>query len=102
MLWIWMLACSPSVTSEGPPFQLGERQCVAGEVTEVLDAGSYTYIAYTDAEGHPGWWVTLSSSTQPELGEQAHFVQLAQEQDFHSARLERDFSTLGFGFVGPC
>lgn len=122
MLWSLLLACgsqstvSQSTVSQNavtqstvtqstvaaPPFELGERLCSVGRVTEVLDAESYTYIAFVSPEGDAHWLATLSSSTIPELGENASFVMVAQKSNFRSARLEREFSTLSFGFVGPC
>lgn len=97
------LACdAPKAQVQSAPFELGERICLSGQVTDVLDAGSYTYLGWLDDEGEQRWLATLSSSTIPALGSQASFVQLGERQDFHSARLERDFSRLGFGFSGPC
>ncbi len=103
MLLKLTLACdAPQTRVHGAPFELGERLCLSGQVNEVLDAGSYTYLGWLDEEGEQRWLATLSSSTIPGPGSQASFVQLGEREDFRSARLERDFSRLGFGFSGPC
>ncbi|MFT5587755.1 MAG: hypothetical protein ACI9VR_005368 [Cognaticolwellia sp.] len=117
MLWSLLLACgSQSTVSQGtvsqgtvsqgtvsaPPFELGERLCTGGRVTEILGAESYTYIAFVSPDGVPHWLATLSSSTIPEVGQNASFVEVAQQENFHSARLEREFLTLSFGFVASC
>lgn len=98
-----LLACGgPSSAEPRAPFELGERLCLSGQVTELLDAGSYTYIGWLDEQGEQRWLATLSSSTLPPPGSRASFVQLGEREGFRSARLERDFSLLGFGFSGPC
>lgn len=100
-----LLASAPASSSHasgGPPFTRDGRQCERGEITEVLPAGPYSYIAYTTAEGEARWLASLALRDAPAPGSTADFVRYGTRQGFHSNRLGRDFPVLFFGHLGTC
>lgn len=68
----------------------------AGVVEERLEAGSYTYLAVRDASALR-WIAVMGPGEAPGRTVQVHA--LGVRNDFHSARLDRDFDELVFATV---
>lgn len=93
-------ATSGTAAPAGPPMQRVPRHCETGVVAEVLQAGVYTYVRYSTQDGGERWMATLK--TEPEMGATAGFVRFGEQKDFRSARLDRRFDHLDFGYIGSC
>lgn len=93
-------AASPAPGGAGPlaAFTLAPdaRYAFAGEVVEVLDAGSYAYLRVRSEVGER--WVATLAATRPEASRVTVRV-IGEADHFHSARLGRDFTSLAFGLV---
>lgn len=72
------------------------RYAFAGEVVEVLDAGSYAYLRVRGDAGER--WVATLAATRPDASRVTVRV-IGEADHFHSARLDRDFTQLAFGLV---
>ncbi|ACY16827.1 hypothetical protein [Haliangium ochraceum] len=68
-----------------------------GTVRERLPAGGYTYMDVRTNTDDSRWVVTLGEGE--DAGQRVRVHNLGVRHDFHSARLERDFSLLVFGIV---
>ncbi|MED5369694.1 MAG: hypothetical protein VX899_01650 [Myxococcota bacterium] len=101
-IWILTACLGQQKPRESAPFERMAPACEAGVVTQVLDAGSYRYLAYETPAGEARWIATLALGAEPALGSAHDFVRYGQEQGFHSARLDRSFNLLFFGFSGDC
>jgi hypothetical protein len=72
---------------------------VDGEVIERLPAGSYVYLrVVANGEAH---WVAALTSLTPKNVTRARVHVFGRANDFHSARLGRDFAELWFAAVQP-
>jgi hypothetical protein len=94
---------SPAPGAHGGPGPLAAftlapdaRYAFAGEVVEVLDAGSYAYLRVRGEAGER--WVATLAATRPEASRVTVRV-IGEADHFHSARLGRDFTALAFGLV---
>lgn len=105
-----LIGCLPAASSaesaesaegSGPPMRRVARQCEAGVVAEVIDAGPYTYIRYQRTGAPTDRWL-VSLHTAATLGEMRDFVWYGEQTDFSSARLGRTFPHLTFGHLGRC
>ena len=72
------------------------RYTFDGDVAEVLDAGTYTYLRVR-APGSDRWVATLTA-TRPSA-ERVTVRVIGESPCFHSSRLDRDFTDLAFGIV---
>ena len=70
-----------------------------GSVAERLSAGSYTYLRIVDFAGVSSWIVTVGRGLP--VGSRAHVASFGAREDFRSARLQRTFEHLDFGWVTP-
>lgn len=104
MVLLALLACAAEVETSvsSPPFERQPRRCEAGVISEVLPAGPYSYVGYTNPDGEQRWLASLALQEAPALGESAEFIRYGQREAFHSDRLDRDFPVLFFGFLGSC
>ncbi|UJR78945.1 hypothetical protein [Sandaracinus amylolyticus] len=105
-----VLALTYAITGEAPPparatnpfaesrLDASDRYELAGDVVSRLDAGSYVYFEIRDARGAHHWVATLAV-TAPDHAHHVAASILGRARDFHSARLDRQFETLLFGFV---
>ena len=84
--------------AEVDPPRPGEAELV-GEVRERLAAGSYTYLAVSDASGAARWVVTMKRGFS--VGDRVQVKNLGTRRDFHSKRLGRRFDEVVFGVVRP-
>jgi hypothetical protein len=69
----------------------------SGRVEERLPAGSYLYLRVRDPAGARHWVATLTSTAS--AADEVQVRIFARSEDFHSKRLDRDFSPLLFGTV---
>jgi len=69
----------------------------AGVIRERLDAGSYTYLLVTTADGRERWVVTLGEGAP--VGSNVDIVNMGLRHDFRSRRLARTFDRLVFAIV---
>lgn len=72
--------------ADAPPVD----RTMAGEVAEVLPAGSYTYFRTADGR----WAVVLGAG--PAVGDRVLARVFAEKNDFRSRRLDRTFAALRF------
>jgi hypothetical protein len=87
-----VLACGPSAM----PFERTEKTVVEGVVTQVLQAGPYTYVHVSRRDG--AFWVATLQQDPP-VGSDVRVTVWGRKTEFHSKRLERTFDQLAFGMV---
>jgi hypothetical protein len=91
---------NPNAAAAGvasPPFErLNEPRRFSGVVREVLAAGSYGYVRVESDTGDR-WVATLGSRSV--VGSAVDVTVFGARDTFHSRRLDRWFSPLGFGVV---
>ncbi len=73
-------------------------QTLDGLVHEILAAGSYTYVR-VGASGTDGAWAVVLGSLEASVGDRLALHVHGTRTDFHSRRLDRDFSELFFARV---
>lgn len=71
----------------------------AGRVSDLMHAGSYTYLYVTLADGSARWVVTMTRGI--ELDADVTVSNMGVQHDFHSKRLDYSFDELVFGVVRP-
>lgn len=69
----------------------------SGRVSEVMRAGSYSYLYVTLENGSARWVVTMSRGI--ELDADVIVKNMGTQRDFHSKRLDYSFDELVFGVV---
>lgn len=75
-------------------FTLPQPERLSGCIEERIQAGGYLYLRITDASGAQHWVATLTRSAPK--GSCVEAIVFARADQFHSSRLDRDFSDLSF------
>lgn len=88
-------AAKPAPTAGMPKLADADVETVSGRIGTILDAGHYTYVRLDDDSDSR--WVVAMGATGLSVGDDVAFSVLGQRRDFHSSRLDRDFSELIFG-----
>jgi hypothetical protein len=71
----------------------------SGRVSELMRAGSYTYLYVTLDDGNARWVVTMARGI--ELDASVTVSNMGTQKNFHSKRLDYSFDELVFGVVRP-
>ena len=95
----WLVVAGLGCGSSGAPFERTEKTVVTGVARQVLEAGPYMYVELEKSDKTAIWVASLARDLPP--GTPVEAVVLGRREGFHSARLNRDFDTLGFGPVRP-
>lgn len=90
------MAETPKAPQTGmPAMRAAEVDLLEGEVREVAPAGHYTYLRV----GEPGDWAVVMGHIDVSLGDAVSLRVQGSQDDFHSRRLDRDFTRLFFASV---